>query len=42
MYGGTSAGERAHLFASWGLMQSLPSIGGVLGAAMYYYRRMMG
>jgi hypothetical protein len=38
---GVAAARRANYFASWGLMEILPTISGMIGAAMYYYRRMM-
>lgn len=43
MYGGTSAKERANFFASWGLIANLQAAAGsLIGAAMYYYRKMCG
>lgn len=38
MYGGTSAKERANLFASWGLMADLPAIVSniIIRVSMFY------
>lgn len=41
MYGGTTAAERAHFFASWGLMASLPNIAAsAIAVIVNHYRRL--